>query len=235
MIGESMRLNLRPLYVFSSVLLALTLSFTSLAQDVVEGREYKLIVPAQTPESAGKIEVIEFFSYACPHCAEFEPDLQAWLKRKPRDVDYRAIPMVFRQEWKAPAKLYFTLEAMGLVDKYHAKVYDAIHKERKDLFTDQGVKDWAKSVGIDPAKFNEAYDSFGIDAKLQRAATVGRDYGVQFTPALAVNGKFITGPSMVTSPPGGGQGSRLDYPRFFSVLDQLIDMARGKPAAKKKG
>jgi thiol:disulfide interchange protein DsbA len=78
------------------------------------------------------------------------------------------------------------------------------------------------------------YDSFGIDAKLQRAATVGKEYGVQFTPALAVNGKFLTGPSMVTSPPGGGPNSRLDYARFFRVLDQLIDMARGKLAAKKK-
>jgi len=178
--------------------------------------------------------VIEFFSYACPHYAEFEPDLQAWIKRKPKDVEYRAVPMVFRQEWRAPAKLFFTLEAMGLLDKYHAKVYDAIHKERKELFTDAGAKEWAKSVGIDSTKFNEVYDSFGIDAKLQRAAAIGKEYGVQFTPALAVNGKFLTGPSMVTSPPGGGPNSRLDYPRFFSVLDQLIDMARGKPAAKKK-
>ena len=144
------------------------------------------------------------------------------------------MPMIFREAWKAPAKLYFTLETMGLVDKYHIKVYDAIHKEKKELFTDQAVKEWAKSVGIDSAKFNEVYDSFGVDAKLQRAATIGREYGVQFTPALAVDGKFLTGPSWVTSPPGGGEGSRLDYPRFFSVLDQLVGMARGKPAAKKK-
>jgi protein dithiol oxidoreductase (disulfide-forming) len=226
--------TLYPLHLLTALFLMLTLPPVSVAQDVVEGREYKLIVPAQPPESSGKIEVIEFFSYACPHCAEFEPDLQVWIKRKPKDVEYRAMPMVFRQEWKAPAKLFFTLEAMGLLDKYHAKVYDAIHKERKELFTDPGVKEWAKSVGIDPAKFDEVYDSFGVDAKLQRAATIGKEYGVQFTPALAVNGKFLTGPSMVTSPPGGGPNSRLDYPRFFKVLDQLIDMARGKPAAKKK-
>jgi protein dithiol oxidoreductase (disulfide-forming) len=227
--------SLHPLYLLTALFLALALLTPSVAQDVLEGREYKLIVPPQPPQASGKIEVIEFFSYACPHCAEFEPDLQAWIKRKPKDVEYRAIPMVFRQEWKAPAKLFFTLEAMGLLEKYHAKVYDAIHKERKELFTDPAVKEWAKSVGIDSAKFDEVYDSFGIDAKLQRGAAMGKEYGAQFTPALAVNGKFLTAPSMVTSPPGGGQNSRLDYPRFFSVLDQLIDMARGKPAAKKKG
>jgi thiol:disulfide interchange protein DsbA len=97
------------------------------------------------------------------------------------------------------------------------------------LFTDQAVKDWAKSVGIDAAKFNDVYDSFGIDAKLQRSAAMGKDYGIQFTPAIAVNGRYWTGPSMVSNPEGG-----LDYPRFFNVVDQLIDMERPKAAAKKK-
>jgi protein dithiol oxidoreductase (disulfide-forming) len=227
--------RLHPLQLLTALLLGGALLPVCLGQDVVEGREYKLIVPAQQPASGGKIEVVEFFSYACPHCAEFEPSLEAWIKRKPKDVDYRMLPMVFREAWKAPAKLYFTLETMGLVEQYHIKVYDAIHKEKKDLFTDQAVKEWAKSVGMDSAKFNEVYDSFGVDAKLQRAATVGKEYGVQFTPALAVGGKFLTGPSMVTTPPGGGEGSRLDYSRFFSVVDQLIGIARGKPASKKKG
>jgi len=113
------------------------------------------------------------------------------------------------------------------------KVYDAIHKDGKQLFTDQAVKDWAKSVGIDAVKFNDVYDSFGIDAKLQRSTAMGREYGVQFTPAMSVNGKYMTGPSWVTSPPEGGQNSRVDYQRFFVVLDKLVDMSRGKPVAKK--
>jgi thiol:disulfide interchange protein DsbA len=221
--------SLKLLCLLATLALPLAVPPASRAQQPVEGKEYKLILPEQKPDSGSKIEAIEFFSYACPHCAEFEPDLEAWIKRKPKDVDYRMVPIVFRPEWKAPAKLYYSLEAMGLVAKYHVKVYDAIHKEKKDLSTDQGVKDWAKSVGIDAAKFNEVYDSFGVDAKVQRSATMGKDYGVQFTPALTVNGKYLTGPSMVTNPQGG-----LDYPRFFSVLDQLIDMARSKPAAKKK-
>jgi thiol:disulfide interchange protein DsbA len=221
------------LQLAAAVLLGGALLPAGLGQEMVEGREYKPIAPAQPAGADGKIEVVEFFSYACPHCADFEPSLENWIKRKPKDVEYRMVPMVFREQWRPPAKLYYTLEAMGLVDKYHLKIYDAIHKDGKQLFTDQAVKDWAKSVGIDAAKFNDVYDSFGIDAKLQRSALMGREYGVQFTPAMAVNGKFITGPSWVTNPPEGGANSRVDYPRFFVVLDKLVDMARGKSAAKK--
>ena len=178
--------------------------------------EYKLIKPAQ-PVMGKNVEVIEFFSYACPHCAEFEPALQSWLKRKPKDVDYRMVPMVFRTEWKPGAKLFYTLETMGVIEKYHQKIYDAAHKQGKQLTSDDAVKDWAKSAGVDPAKFNEFYDSFAVDTKVQRAMTIGRSYGVQFTPSLAVNGKYYTGPSMA-----GGN----DYAKFFGVLDQLIDMER---------
>jgi thiol:disulfide interchange protein DsbA len=223
---------MRPANLFHLVvalILGLALVPASHSQQPVAGKEYKVIDPAQKPGSGKKIEVLEFFSYACPHCAEFEPTLQGWLKRKPKDVDYRMVPMVFRDSWKAPAKLYYTLETMGLVDKYHQKVYDAIHQEKKELFTDQAVKDWAKSVGIDAAKFNDVYDSFGIDAKLQRSAAMGKDYGIQFTPAIAVNGRYWTGPSMVSNPEGG-----LDYPRFFKVVDQLIDMERAKSSSNPK-
>lgn len=180
------------------------------------GVEYKLINPPQ-PVMGRKIEVIEFFSYACPHCGEFEPALQQWLKRKPKDVEYRMVPIVFRAQWKPPAKLYYTLETMGIVPQYHQKVYDAFYKQGKDLTSDQAVKDWAKSVGIDAVKFAQNYDSFAVDTKLQRGATIARAYGVQFTPAIAVNGKYYTGPSMA-----GGH----DYAKFFGVLDELIDMER---------
>jgi thiol:disulfide interchange protein DsbA len=216
------------LHLVAALTLGLAFIPASQAQQPVEGKEYKLIAQPQRPGSGNKIDVIEFFSYACPHCAEFEPALEGWVKRKAKDVDYKMVPLVFRDAWKAPAKLYYTLEAMGLIDKYHQKVYDAIHKEKKELFTDQAVKDWARSVGIDAAKFDEVYDSFGVDAKLQRSAAAGKAYGIEFTPALAVNGKYWTGPSMVSNPQGG-----LDYARFFKVVDQLIDMERSKPGPKK--
>ena len=204
-----------------SLLLALCTSVLAQAQQPVVDKEYKLINPPQPNTTGKKVEVIEFFSYACPHCAEVEPALQDWLKRKPKDVEYKMVPMVFRDAWKPTAKLYYSLEAMGLIDKYHGKVYE-IHKNNKDLSTDEAVKQWAKDAGIEAAKFNQVYDSFGIDAKVQRSMTMGRAYGVQFTPSLAINGKYFTGPSLV----GGGHGT--DYKRFFGVVDQLIEMERKK-------
>ncbi len=198
--------------IASSLLLAATFACNAAPQVDVE---YKLIKPPQ-PVAGGKIEVIEFFSYACPHCAEFEPALQGWLKRKPKDVDYKMVPMVFRDQWKPPAKLYYTLETMGIVDKYHQRVYDAFG-QGKELVTDQAVKAWAKEAGIDAAKFDATYDSFAVDTNVERAKKIGRAYGVQFTPSLAVNGKYYTGPSMA-----GGH----DYARFFGILDQLIDQER---------
>ena len=200
-------------FTASLFLLAATIACNAAPQVDVE---YKLIKPPQAV-APGKIEVVEFFSYACPHCAEFEPPLQGWLKRKPKDVDYRMVPMVFRAQWKAPAKLYYTLETMGLVEKYHQKDYETINKEGKELFTDEAVKAWAKTAGIDGAKFDAAYDSFAVDTKLQRGIAMGRAYGVTFTPAMAVNGKYYTGPSMA-----GGH----DYAKYFNVLEQLIDMER---------
>ena len=99
------------------------------AQMPIPDKEFKLIDPPQKPANPKKIEVIEFFSYACPHCADFEAPLQAWLKRKPKDVEYKAVPVVFREQWKPLAKLFYTLETMGVLDKYHVKVFDALHKQ----------------------------------------------------------------------------------------------------------
>jgi thiol:disulfide interchange protein DsbA len=177
------------------------------------GVDYRLIQPPQ-PVSGKKIEVIEFFSYNCPHCADFEPALQAWLKRKPKDVDYKAVSMdLGHAQWRPAAKLYYTLEAMGILDQYHQKVFDAIHKERKALTSDKAVKDWARSAGIDGTRFDQAYDSFSVDAKLKGGQTLARTHGVTGTPSVAVNGRYVTGPK-------GG------YDQFFRMLDELIDMER---------
>jgi thiol:disulfide interchange protein DsbA len=176
----------------------------------VPDKDYKLIAPAQRPADPKKIEVLEFFSYACPHCAEFEPSLQDWLKRKPKDVAFRSVPMVFREQWKPLAKLYYTLESMGELERLHMKVFHSIHKENQQLFDDAAVTKWAAAQNLDAKKFAETYGSFGVS----------------FTPSMAVNGKYYTGPSM-TAAGGGG----VDYLRFLQVLDQLIAMERGKPAA----
>jgi thiol:disulfide interchange protein DsbA len=211
---------------WSTLILALALVAAPVqAQQPVADKEYKLVNPPQKTDSGKQIEVLEFFSYACPHCADFEPFLQDWAKRKPKDVSFKMVPMVFRESWKPLAKLYYTLEAMGVLEKYHQAVFDAIHKQKQELFTDQAVVEWAAKQGLEKAKFEATYNSFGIDTKVQRAVAMGKAYGIQFTPAVAVNGKYWTGPSMVMN--SGG----VDMRRFFGVVDQLIAMERGKAAA----
>jgi len=206
---------------WSALILAAAIMGAAHAQMPVEGRDFKRIEPAQRTSEPKKVEVIEFFSYACPHCADFEAPLKDWLKRKPKDVEFKAIPVVFRDSWKPLAKLYYTLDAMNLTDQYHDRVFDALHKQGQRLFDDQAVLKWAVEQGIDSAKFGQVYNSFGIDAKVQRSMALARAYGVQFTPSIAVNGKYYTGPSMVVAPGGG-----VDLRRFFGVIDQLIAIER---------
>jgi thiol:disulfide interchange protein DsbA len=222
---------MRCLELFRWSPLLLLVALCGAARMPIQGQEYKLINPPQKPANPKKIEVIEFFSYACPHCAEFEAPLQDWLKRKPKDVEYKAVPVVFnRESWKALARLYYTLEAMKLLDKYHTKVFDAIHKEGQDLKDDQTIIKWAGRQGIDAEKFAQVYNSFGVNAKVERAMVMARDHGVEFTPALTVNGKYYTGPSMMAAP-----GRGVDMLRFFDVVDQLIGMERVRSSAPATG
>jgi len=190
-------------------------------------RDYKLITPAQSPSTGGKVEVIEFFSYACPHCAEFEAPLQGWLRKKPSDVSFRAVPVIFRESWAPLAKLYFALETMGHLGKVHGKVFHAMHgSEAIDLSDPDKLFPWIAKQGVDQAKFKEIYNSFGMDAKISGYKKAAIDHQVKFTPVVAINGKYLTGPSMVRE-----QG------RFFQVVDALIAQERAKlakPAPKPK-
>jgi thiol:disulfide interchange protein DsbA len=184
------------------------------------GKEFQPINPPQPTESGNKVEVIEFFSYACPHCHALQPSLRAWLKHKPADVDFRRAPAVFQESWTPFARLFFTLDAMGLVDKLHHEVFSAIHEQKLRLQDPNVLGDWVASKGVDKKKFMDTYNSFAVQSRTQRAPDVTRRYDVPFTPALVVDGRYLTGPSMTAS------GHTVDYDRFFKVLDQLIAVAR---------
>jgi thiol:disulfide interchange protein DsbA len=192
----------------------------------VPGKDFQAINPPQPTESGNKVEVIEFFSYACPHCHSLQPSLQAWLKHKPADVEFRRAPAVFQDSWMPFARIYYTLDAMGLVDKLHHDVFSAIHEQRVRLQEPKVLFDWVASKGIDKQKFMDTYNSFSVQSRTQRATDVTRRYNVPFTPALVVDGRYLTGPSMTAT------GNTVDYDRFFKVLDQIIATARKNHAAK---
>lgn len=157
------------------------------------GKDYVTLgkpVPVDTP--AGKVEVVEFFSYNCPHCAAFEPKLEVWVKKLPPQVAFRRVPVPFvGNDVETKQKLYYTLEAMGKVDEFQMKLFQAIHVDRQRIFGDAAVIEWAgKQPGLDAKKFEETFKSFGVASKAKRASQLTEAYQVAGVPAFGVAGRY---------------------------------------------
>ncbi|MEO8858156.1 MAG: thiol:disulfide interchange protein DsbA/DsbL [Burkholderiaceae bacterium] len=171
--------------------------------------------PVEAP--AGKIEVVDFFWYNCPHCNAFEPSLDAWVARLPKDVVLRRVPVGFRDDFVPQQRLFYTLEAMGLVDKLHAKVFTAIHAENQDLTRGEGIANWVAKQGVDKNKFMEQFSSFSIATKASKATQLQNVYKVEGVPALGVAGRFYTDGTMAKS-----------MPRALQIVDYLVAEVRAK-------
>lgn len=158
-----------------------------------EGKDYiKLGKPASVSAAAGKVEVVEFFWYSCPHCNAFEPQFEAWAKSQPADVVVRRVPVAFNASFVPQQKLYFALEGMNLLPQLHAKVFRAIHIERNGLKTDDAILDWIGKQGVDAAKFKEVYNSFTVANQARKAAQLQNEYDVEGVPAMGVAGRYYT-------------------------------------------
>jgi protein dithiol oxidoreductase (disulfide-forming) len=181
------------------------------------GIDYKEVNPPQATDSPGKIEVIEFMWYGCPHCYAFEPALTSWLQRLPGDVAFKRVPAQFSQVWVQHAKLFYALDALGEENRLHKKAFDAIHVGHMGLDQEGEMIDWAGKNGVDKAKFTEALKSFGVAGKLRRAAQMVTSYQIDGVPAMAINGRYLTAPSMVGS-----------QDRALQVVDYLIEIERKK-------
>jgi thiol:disulfide interchange protein DsbA len=157
----------------------------------VAGKDYlKLDRPVPTDSEAGKIQLIEFFWYSCPHCNAFEPTFAQWVKNAPKDVVVLRMPVAFRDDFAPQQRLYFALEALGLLEKLHAKVFHAIHVERLPLNTDASIVAWIEKQGVDGAKFADTAKSFGVASKLKRAVQLQNDFKIEGVPSLGVAGKY---------------------------------------------
>ncbi len=182
----------------------------------VEGRDYVKLSQRQPTQDPKKIEVVEFFWYGCPHCHAFEPALEAWLKKLPPDVSFRRLPVAFREvPFVLHQKLYFALEAMGLVETLHRKVFTTMHIERNPLNTPEAIGDFVAKNGVDKAKFLEVMNSFSVSGKAKQAATLSAGYKIDGTPALGINGAYYTSGSLVGS-----------NDRALAITDQLIAQIR---------
>jgi thiol:disulfide interchange protein DsbA len=183
-----------------------------------QGREYRVLDKRVSVEApAGKVEVVEFFWYSCPHCNAFEPHLNAWTSRLPADVTLRRVPAAFRDDMVPQQRLFYALEAMGKLGDLHAKVFEAIHRDRLPLVTLQPMADWVARQGLDAPKFIELYNSFAISAKARRASDLQNHYGVEGVPAMGVAGRYYTDGTLA--------GSHL---RMLQVVDYLVAEARKK-------
>lgn len=196
-----MNLNRR---VFSTALVgtglgALTLSAAAQTPAPTEGAQYSRLQPAVPIQSGGKVEVLEFFSYACPHCSAFEPTLEAWVKTLPADVSFRRIPVSFLANAEGFQRLYFTLETLGKVDAIHRKVFAAVHVDRVRLDKPADMAELAARNGIDSAKFLDVYNSFSVANSVTKAKRLVSEYRLESVPALAVQGKYMTSPSQAGS------------------------------------
>lgn len=219
----------------AALLAMLALNYAFAQQPPVAGREFTRINPPQAVSTGNKIEVLEFFWYGCPHCYHLEPSLRAWLKRKPADVEFRFVPGTFgAPQWEPLTRTFYALDAMGLSSKYHDAIFAGIHEEKdtsrqRALISDPRViADWLASKGVDKQKFLDTYSSFAVNGRTQRSVDMTRSYDVPGTPSLVVDGKYLSGPSMIVNP-----DNSPNYERFFQVIDHLIAQARKERVSKK--
>jgi thiol:disulfide interchange protein DsbA len=176
--------------LLAAVTLSLLAATPALAADLIEGKQFARLPAPQPTEKNGKIEVVEFFSYGCPHCGDFEPILKPWVKALPADVSFRKVPVIFNDRSIPGARIYYTLEAMNLLDKLNDAVFNAVLRERVNLNDEKVLFDWVARQGVDRQKFADTYKSFAVETAVKRAADMTRGYAVEGVPVLVVGGKY---------------------------------------------
>jgi protein dithiol oxidoreductase (disulfide-forming) len=179
------------------------------------GYKYSTLKPTQPVSTEGnKIEVIEFFWYGCPHCYNLEPLLEGWVKKLPPDVQFRRVPAVFNPRWGHDAAIFYTFEAMGVLDRLHRPFFDAIHRGGLRTDNPEALAQWLQKNGVDPKKFDETMKSFTVQSKTRRAVQITTAYGIDGTPAMAVHGRYT-----VSVEQGGTQEGLLQTVSY--LVDQI--------------
>jgi len=180
--------------------------------EVMEGRDYRVLKPAQPVGSGNKIEVLEFFFYGCSHCYHLHGPLSRWQKTMPKDVDLQFVPVIFRDSWEPMARTFYALEAIGQREQLHNDLFEAWNVFGTDLSDQARIADFVAKRGVDRSKFDAAYNAFSVAGKVARSNQLVRSYGVRGTPTLAVDGKYII--------------TGLEPAETIRVLNEVIQIAR---------
>jgi thiol:disulfide interchange protein DsbA len=187
------------------------------------GRDYVAITPAQSTDNPTTIEVLEFFSYGCPHCSEFHPTVSKWSAKLPADVTFKRVPVSFgRAQWASLSRLYYALEATGDLAKLDGAVFHALHEKGLKLYDEKSIAEWVTAQGVDAKKFSDAYNSFGVVSKVKRGDQLAQGAKIQGVPALVVDGKYLL----------VNEGIK-DYSERLARADKVIEKVRAERGGKK--
>ncbi|MCU7931957.1 MAG: thiol:disulfide interchange protein DsbA/DsbL [Candidatus Thiodiazotropha sp. (ex Codakia rugifera)] len=167
--------------------------------------------PVATTAPEGKVEVIEFFWYGCPHCYHMEPQLEEWLKNKPENVEFIRVPAPLNNKWTVHAQFFYAAEILGLTEKLHNPLFTAIHDKKRKLYDKDSLIDFAVEHGADRQQFIDALNSFGVYVKVQNARKLGQRYQLDGVPAIGINGKYKTSGSLAGT-----------YSKMFEIVSQLV-------------
>lgn len=202
------------------LVIGFSFSATSIAAAYTEGKEYVLLGESVRPANPAKIEVAEFFSYACPSCYKFEPHLQAWVKKLPADVTLVQTHVSFnRSDWANYQRGYYTILSLGVKDKAQEAVFNSIYITKKNLSSAQDWADFLSLYGVDKQKTLSTYNSFGVNSQIKQAEARSRDFKISSTPALIVDGRFRV--------------AVANHEEMVKVAQFLVDKVRAERAALK--
>ena len=208
-------------YTFAFVSL-LALALPAQAQ-LAAGVDFAEIKPALQVDNPARIEVVEVFSYACPHCSDLNPLVKKWAAKLPADVAFKRVPVSFNSPfYQLMAKLFYTLDAIGEMERLDAAAFDAIHVKGLKLIDEKSVQEWAVSQGVDAKKFSDAFKSFSTDSNVKRTDQLSRAAKIPGVPALVVDGRYLVVGKNVKN-----------HDELLALTEKVIDKARTERAAKK--
>jgi thiol:disulfide interchange protein DsbA len=188
------------------------------AQTFTEGVDYTTLRTPLATDNPARVEVIELFWYGCPHCYEFEPLVERWVKALPKDVEFKRVPAPLNRNWEIAARVYYTLESMGLLEKLHGPLFDAIHRDHLKITNERALLEWLGGKGVDTKKFSATYRSFTVESKLKRGQRITEGAQIEGVPALLVNGRYLI---------PGQTGARM-----LAIADSLIAQSRKEMVKK---
>lgn len=209
-------MNIRISRWFAAGIFAL-LAFASTAHaELAVGRDYVAIEPALATDDPSKIEVIEFFSYACPHCSDLAPEIGKWAAKLPPDVTFQHIPVGFGNPfYQNMARLYYALDALGESPRLDAAVFSALHVKGLKLLDEKSIAEWVSAQGIDAKRFSDAYNAFSVMGKTKRADQLAQAAKIRGVPALVVDGRYVVVGQNVKS-----------HAELLALTDKIIDKRR---------